>query len=755
MLVIFLALGFLPLTYSGRKTRWRYALQILYFALGVVLFFSRPFTPCLPANHVGTLASRAGEQGRTVILTGVIDGWPDVRPYRTFYRLRAERLITHEGLVSLQGDLLLQAPRYPAFSYGDRVTIVGTLRRPPVFDTFDYRRYLARKGVHAILRAERVIPLDAGHGAPFWSMMYRLRASAGHIIDSTLPEPYAALSNGILLGIESGIPRTLYGDFNATGTSHIIVISGFNIAIIAGLLLALLVPFLGQRWAGLLAIGGIGLYVLFVGADAAVVRAGLMGMIYAGSRVVRRQGHVLNSLAASAFLMLLLNPLTLWDLGFQLSFLATLGLIIIHPVLESPLHRFLSQILPETWRDHLLDILNEALIVTLAAQLTTTPLIIAAFGRVSLVSLLTNALILPVQPLIMIGAGLSTLAGAVWLPLGRLLALMPLLPLAWTVAVVRETARWPGAGMQTPPWLGPLVAFYYMGLAVYVALFYQRLVTSEKKVHIPRLGKLWGRVRHLGLASTVLMIGAWVFMATGGSFSPPPRVTLFPGGSLRFEAPRRPPLLLPGRQAFRLKDKSTVSDLWILTEMQPEALASLRLRLQKHPPRLVIYPLACQARPTCEETLGLFLHILDTRTVPRAGLAPGQSLSLGLGLKIDYLPHGGPYTYPLRLQEGRIVLLLPADIPPQTQSALDVELPPGGIWPLPLPGGGSWPRPDFLTALAPTLLLYPDGVTYPPASRSALKGYPLHHYDPSIPLSFSLNEERGLSFSARLPFLQR
>jgi len=162
-----------------------------------------------------------------------------------------------------------------------------------------------------------------------------------------------------------------------------------------------------------------------------VVRAALMGVLFILAMYVGRPNVVLNTLFVSALLMTLYNPLTLWDVGFQLSFLATLGLVTLVSPLEHGAAALLNR-LGVTSLPRAASVLNEALLVTIAAQIITTPLIIYQFGRFSAVSLLTNFLIVPVQPLVMIFGGLATLAGLIWLPLGQLVAWAAWLPLAWS-----------------------------------------------------------------------------------------------------------------------------------------------------------------------------------------------------------------------------------------------------------------------------------------------------------------------------------
>ncbi len=154
--------------------------------------------------------------------------------------------------------------------------------------------------------------------------------------------------------------------------------------------------------------------------------AGLMGSLFILAIYFGRRSTAYVSLCASALLMTLLNPLTLWDIGFQLSFMATLGLILFTPTIEGQFERLLARGLTRERMRRVMGVLNDALIVTLAAQVTTLPVIVYYFGRISLISLVTNFFILPAQPPIMTGGMATLVAGLAWEPLAHGLASDPL-----------------------------------------------------------------------------------------------------------------------------------------------------------------------------------------------------------------------------------------------------------------------------------------------------------------------------------------
>ncbi|MDE3089614.1 MAG: ComEC/Rec2 family competence protein, partial [Chloroflexota bacterium] len=302
---------------------------------------------------------------------------------------------------------------------------------------------------------------------PFFAALYAFRDRALATVYAILPDPAASLLAGILLGFDSGIPRDVSDAFSATNTAHIIAISGFNIAIIAGILSKLTERALAPRsrgMAALVVILGLVAYSLLVGASASVVRAAIMGSLSVLALHYHRPNDALNALAAAALLMLIQNPLTLYDVGFQLSFLATLGLVLYATPLSNWFEKTFTRWMPGARAKQIVGVLNDSFIVTLAAQVTTTPLIVFAFHRLSLIGIITNFIALPVQPAVMIWGGIATLAGMVFLPLGQLLAWIAWAFLEFTIVVVQGTASLPFAALAVGRFDLPLLALYYVGL---------------------------------------------------------------------------------------------------------------------------------------------------------------------------------------------------------------------------------------------------------------------------------------------------
>lgn len=436
----------------------------LAFACGLfVLLGALRYPP--PSEQHDPLAAYIGAD--RVVAEGVVAAEPEVHNDYANIRLHVERLTLPDGTSrAIEGDLLARLPLFSPFAYGDRLLITGTLTSPPVFADFDYQGYLAQRGIHALLQASGMALIARDQGNPLYAALYALKAHLRKAIAASLPEPQASLLQGILLGDRSGISAALEDAFNRTGTSHILVISGYNLTIVAALFGGL-----GRRmtwpWRRTLSVlAGITAYTLLVGAGPSVVRAALMAVVIILGRTLRRPAHPLNSLALAAFAMTLFNPLTLWDRGFLLSLAATLGLVLYAGPLQDRISGWLTQHAPLGPIRAAGDTVNAVLAPTLAAQSFSLPLLVLWFGQLSLVTLLANMLVLPVQPALMMSGGLAALAGMIWLPLGRILAGIPWVLLTWTVDSVETLAHLPYATVPLAPPVGLVWAYYALFLAV-------------------------------------------------------------------------------------------------------------------------------------------------------------------------------------------------------------------------------------------------------------------------------------------------
>ena len=208
---------------------------------GVLRYGGEPFTRCWsPADlaYYNLPATQTFDRSAPpVTVTGKVDSYPLLVDGRQELIVAAESLEgagaggEAAGAVAVQGRVRVTTGGEPRLRYGQQVAVSGRLSEPAIFDDFSYKDYLAIQRVNSVLYAGQVQALAAPEGGSLLlRSLYSLRSRGEALIDRSLPEPYAALANGMLLGIEAGIPDALYDQFNATGTSHVIVISGTNVS---------------------------------------------------------------------------------------------------------------------------------------------------------------------------------------------------------------------------------------------------------------------------------------------------------------------------------------------------------------------------------------------------------------------------------------------------------------------------------------------------------------------------------------------
>ena len=401
-----------------------------------------------------------------LLVTGTLIEPPDYRDNYTNLRLKVTNVNTGDRNLPANGLILARVSNNQVFHYGQILRLRGKLKTPPENEDFSYRDYLAAQHIHSYMSSAEVTVLPGNGGSPISVALYALKEKAINNIYRLFPDPESSLMAGILLGVDTGLTQELQQAFKNTGTAHIIAISGFNISIIAGLFVTFFSKFLGPRRGALLAVIGIIFYTILVGGGAAVVRAALMGILALFAKQVGRRQFALNTLLAVALLMCLWNPLYIWDVGFQLSFFATLGLILYADPFSQFANRLITKYFPASasTAEKFAELFSEFVLLTLAAQVTTIPIMAYHFQRISLVSFIANPFILPAQPAVMILGGLALLLSLIWFPLGQLAAWVTWPFVVYTIRLVELFDRVPHGTL----FLGDLsiwfVIFFYAAL---------------------------------------------------------------------------------------------------------------------------------------------------------------------------------------------------------------------------------------------------------------------------------------------------
>lgn len=414
-----LAVVLLIFTVLAKPFFWRIALFLLALSIGVL------YTQAWRAMHWTQFPDH-------IQTTGTVVALPDVRADSTFLTIKPTQLL---GLgirgQPNQGKLLVKAPRYPVFHYGDVVTLSGSVEKPVAFSGFNYPLFLERSGIYGIVSQPKIILAKPAKDSVLGSL-YSLQSHIETTIQHHIPEPESSFLAGILLGSKRAIPEDIQNALVTTGTSHIVAISGANITILLGIILQLL-PLYSRKqqfWATLL----IALFVtLLTGASASVVRGATIAILAQYIRLHGRRAWATPLILFSMTSILLNNPLLLRiDPGFQLSFAAYAGLA----YLAAPITQFLEKL---RWFTALPAIIKSSFTETVAATLGTAPLSFLLFGQLSLLGVVVNPLVLWLLPLTtFIGLAFVTTG---WLPLLGAILSLPLWILLHTMLSI---IRWFG-----------------------------------------------------------------------------------------------------------------------------------------------------------------------------------------------------------------------------------------------------------------------------------------------------------------------
>ncbi len=474
--------GFLILEFTKLKTTFVWAklrswipiplgLIPLLFTLGGLRLWA-----ALPQNDPSRLAY-FNDRG-TYILTGVISAPPDRREDAVYLEITASEIVDPtendplKAVKKVHGKARVRLPSTTVWEFGDVLRFNANLLTPNEDGSFSYKEYLERLQIQTVVYFPQHVELvQKGKIDPLRLALEKLRLKAEQTIYSQLPQPESGLLAGILLGLDNNLPQDLKQAYQQTGTAHIIAISGFNMAVLAGLFTTLFTRLSNRYWAAGITLIALMGYTIFVGGSPSVVRAAVMSVAALGGHLIGRRQLGLNSLFLTAGLMCLAKPLLLWDVSFQLSFSATLGLVLFAGPLKDWLEGQLEKRLPEEKAQRFSTVLSEYLLFTLAAQATTLPVIAIHFGRISISSLLANPLILPVQPPILILGGISTIAGMVLPQLGKVLGLLVWVPMRYTNFIVELLAKVKSANLAVHP---RAAVWLLVVLVLFVILFWFR-----------------------------------------------------------------------------------------------------------------------------------------------------------------------------------------------------------------------------------------------------------------------------------------
>jgi competence protein ComEC len=417
------------------------------------------------------------QSDQTVTLQGRICRQPEIKD-------RSAQLVLDLQTIDSQpasGRVAVFTSAFSDYHYGDMVQVRGRLSVPAKLDNFDYQAYLARQGITATLFTPELRVIQPQSGFSPAAAIYTLRQKMNDSLAATLPEPQAGLAQGIVLGIRSSIAPDLRNQLSMTGTAHLIAISGINLSIIAGMIVALGLRLFGRRyylyvWFTLAIIW---FYTVLAGWQAPVIRSAVMASVFLLAELLGRQKYALAALALSAAIMAGLDPSLLWSLSFQLSFLAMAGLVLITPLLQAPLQRYIT----DRWGEKspaerfLMPVLD-SLCVSLGSLFAVWPLIALNFGLFSLAGPLATFLIAPALTPIILLCMLTATIGLFSLPLAWVTGAVAWLFLSYMLEMIKLFASLPLIAVQTGGLTINWVRLYYglLGLGLLVRSQWRSLI---------------------------------------------------------------------------------------------------------------------------------------------------------------------------------------------------------------------------------------------------------------------------------------
>jgi competence protein ComEC len=691
--LVFCGLLPVPAVFIWPKFRQR----LVLLSLSLVLFFGAAGYFAFRSSAEPPLTAFNGRG--TVEICGMVETPPEPKNSLSSIELAAREITVDGKTVETAGTLLVFLPLYPEYRYGDVLRLKGKLAEPPEFQDFDYQAYLAGKGIFSLMTFPSVEVISHEEGNRPLAWIYSLRLKLAHSLSAALPEPQAGLAQGILLGIRSSLPDTLKNNLAVTGTSHLLAISGMNLTIIAGVLITVGLWLFGRRhyiyvW---LALFMIWFYALLTGMQAPVVRSVIMASIFLLAELLGRQKNILTPLIFSAAIMVAVTPLVLWDVSFQLSFLAMIGLVFLAPPLQTAAKTGITRIMGEdNTVSSLAGVVSDSLCVSLGSIIAVWPVIACNFGIISIIGPFSTLLIAPALSPIIFSTALTALLGLISPPAAQVAGWIAWVFLSYMLWLVNAFAGLALVSFNSVRINGAVVWIYYilLGLGIWFGSYLKKLAVWFKSglnflksvpargfdglkampvkfIIIPLL--LIALITSLAAATlpdgdlhvTILDVGEGdaVLIRSGR------QNILIDGG------PNPQPVLLGLGDALPFWDRKL--DLVVLTHPHIDHLGGLIEVLRNYDVEKVLTTGLISSTPYFTE----WNDLLKEKAVSSFIAASGQCLDLNYETKLEVLNPSGISAgsteediendgIMLRLTRGKVSFLFTADIGPETEEEL-------------------------------------------------------------------------------------
>ena len=397
--------------------------------------------------------------GEVVQIKGYISDVPQIKDFNQAFTFKTD--IINDEIVDLY--IRVTSDRHAEYYYGQRLLMMGKVNLPRNFKsnggrTFDYINFLLKDGIYFEMKKPKIEATALSGGSYISTQLFAIKKKFLDNIKKVLGEPHAALAGGLVVGEKSALGKDLIDDFRKAGLIHIVVLSGYNITIVADSIRRVL-AFL-PRTIGI-GLGGIGIlaFGILVGGGATVVRSCIMAVVALFAVLIRRDYNVGKALFIAASLMLIQNPLILfYDPSFQLSFLATLGLLL----LSSPIEKKLGFITEKFG-------IRGLVASTLATQIFVSPYILYMMGQLSIIGIIVNILVLPIIPLTMFFVFLVGSLGFVSYFASKIAGWISYILLSYELFMVRFFAHLPFSSIELPKFSFWIVVGFYSSYFIALA----------------------------------------------------------------------------------------------------------------------------------------------------------------------------------------------------------------------------------------------------------------------------------------------
>jgi len=447
--VLILGILFVSVFWRHRKIAV-FGFFLIFLALGVL-------------RHQAALSKIAnsplqGFIGKEVILEGFVLEQPDIGAKSIKFTVTSQKIEDLE----VKEKILIVTKRYPEFRYGDFLKISGRLEAPQEIEGFNYKNYLAKDGIYSVINFPEIELLASGHGNLIYKPLFSFKNKFKEAASNFISPPQEGFLEALIFGDEENISKEWKEKLNITGTRHIVAVSGMNITIIASLILSFCLSLgLWRKQAFYLSVFLLTFYILMIGAPSSAIRAGIMALFFLLAQHFGRLSSASHLVVFAAAFMLFQNPFLLTlDIGFQLSFLAILGMIYFQPIFSN----WLSKI-----PDFKFFPLKTTLIATLSAQVFTLPILVYNFGYVPLISPPVNILIVPFLAPITILVFIFGLLATLFLPLGYLLFWLAWLFLTYIVKIIDWFSKLSFASIsfKNTSWIFLIIYYLLLGFLTY------------------------------------------------------------------------------------------------------------------------------------------------------------------------------------------------------------------------------------------------------------------------------------------------